>query len=414
MGMKKIMIHLGACLLVLLIGVTAAELYKLKLPGENMQQEYTKLTFWTVGDRYADYMLSCAQEYNRQTDGEKIDLDVQVYSRGFIVDQINKSLLNDEQVPDLADIRFTDMHQFVNSAEHSMFLYPLGSLLPGKEKPREAALDAFSFNNILLALPYGRGEMVLFINEDLLNKQKIDPEAICSWEDFLNLGENLQRQGIRLLAMDVNNWDLLLAMMLQRDAEIANAADSARIAASREFSQLVSQLKDAVEHGWVEAPEELDIYNQRFYKSFGEGEYLCVAAPMEYSCELIDNVPELSGKVAIRPLPDAEEDGSTPLVAQYGTAILARSKNIRLAKRFLEFAKLGEARYREMADKLYVRSVSSQDDRRVPDALEFQAYFGEDAFRAFNAGTECGYSAESGLPEALAPLAAEFLSVYDN
>lgn len=407
---------LCACLLIGFIAIACIWLHALKLPQEPPQQDRVRLSFWTVSESYAEYMLSCAQRYNEQTDAEKIDLDVQVYSRSFIVDQINKSLMNDDQIPDLADIRFVDMHQFVNSAEHTMVLYPLNSLLDSGEAPRNSALEPFSFNGILLALPYGSGEMALFVNEEILERYGGNPEDLDSWEALSALGEELKADGVGLLAVDVNNWDLLLAGMLQRDAALANASDAQAIVRSDAFGEVYAALEDAVRDGAAVIPEDLDIYNQSFYAAFEAGEYMCVAAPMEYAYTLINNMPGLSGRIGIYPLPGVEQSGESALVAQYGTAILARGKNIRLTKHFLQYAKLGEDRYREMADALYVSSISAEsaDACRAPQNVAFAAYFGEDALRAFTASRERGFSGASGLPEAVLPLTEALLGACEN
>lgn len=416
MQIKKLLLWLGLCVLILAIGIAGIMLYDLRAPKERLQNDATQITFWTVSENYADYMRACAQSFNAYTDGEKIDLDVQVYSRSFIVDQINKSLLNDEQVPDLVDIRFTDMHQFVNSAEHSMFLYPLGSLFSEQDMPKATALDAFSFNNTLLALPYGLGEIVLFVNENVLFEQEINVESIQNWDDFFALGEKLGKNGISLLAMDVNNWDLLLAMMLQKDPNAANLTDLNSVLRSEAFVEVYDRLKEAIRAGWITIPEGLDIYNQRFYDDFQSGVYLCVAAPLEYAGEFIASMPALSGQVRICPLPDMDTANNTPLVAQYGTAILSRSKNIRLAKRFLGYARLGEARYREMVDALYVRSISSTEGEtyHVPQAPAFLDYFGSNALNALSPAQEHGYSAASALCEVVGTLVPELLSLCDD
>lgn len=413
---KKRTLILCASLLVCLIGVVCVWLYTLREAWEESQLDYTRLSFWTVSESYADYMLSCAQRFNEQSDGEKIELDVQVYSRSFIVDQINKSLLNDDQIPDLADIRFVDMHQFVNSAEHTMFLYPLNSLLAEDDAPRAAALEPFAFNSTLLALPYGSGEMALFVNVALLENHGVNTERIGSWEDFLALGKALKEDGVSLLAVDVNNWDLLLAAMLQRDADLANDADTGEIIRSDAFCAVYAALKDAVREGVTVIPEELDIYNQSFYASFQAGECACVVAPMEYAYNLIHNMPDLSGKIRIRPLPGVEAGDKSPLVAQYGTAILAKGKNIRLAKRFLQFAKLGEERYREMTDTLYVGSVSEggAGARNAPRDAAFAAYFGEDAPFSFGAAEECSFSGASALPVAALQLTEDLLDASET
>lgn len=419
MSTKKNLHRLIICILVLLVALAGIGMYnlnRLKAVEKKPQQGYTKLRFWTVSESYAEYMRTCAAAYNAQIDGEKIDLDVQVYSRSFIVDQINKSLLNDEQIPDLADIRFMDMHQFVNSAEHSMFLYPLNSLLSETDMPKSEAMEPFTFNNNLLALPYGRGEMAMFFNLDVCAAMGISYDEIHTWDEFFALGRHFASQkDVDLFALDVNNWDFLMAYLLQMDAEWVNKADTIELFQSASFQQIYDRIANALIKGWISIPDELNIYNQRFYESFQKGEYLCVIAPLQYAYDLILNAPDLLGKVRIRPLPETVENGKTPLVAQYGTAILARSKNIRLAKRFLEFAKIGEERYQRMAETLYGCSLS--ENANVNDAPKTEAflnYFGEDALQDFPEMDEYGYNAASGLPKAIVPLASDFLGVCDE
>lgn len=416
MGMKRRMAWLGICILILILGTTGIWFFSMKRTLNRPQQSYTRMTFWTVSEGYADYMRSCVEQYNAQTQEERIELDIQVYSREFIVDQINKSLLKDDQSPDLVDIRFMDMHRFVNSAEHSMFLYPLNSLLSEQERENNQSFDAFSFNNTLLALPYGSGEMVAFVNRQIMEQVGMEREELGEWNRFLSWGETLSRNGVALFALDVNNFDLMLAMMLQCDAQLSEASDNTEIVHSDAYQQTHQLLIQLVRKGWAVIPEELDIYNQYFYKSFEEGECLCIFAPLEYASELIRNVPDMSGKVSIYPLPGVEVNQAAPYVAQYGTAILAKGKNIRLAKSFLQFAKVGEERYQEMADTLCVGKLSeeTQAQHSVPENDAFLEYFGEDAFAAFTNVDKRYFNGASRLPEAVVPLAADLLGACEE
>ena len=60
MQIKKLLLWLGSCVLILAIGIAGIMLYDLKAPKERLQNDATQITFWTVSENYADYMRACA------------------------------------------------------------------------------------------------------------------------------------------------------------------------------------------------------------------------------------------------------------------------------------------------------------------------------------------------------------------
>ncbi len=325
-----------------LSAVLAAAVY-LAVPSARDQAapepEVTQLEFWTVNSQYAAYMRDRADQFNRAAQGKKIDLTVKVYPRSFIVGQLSKTLFSDAGVPDMVDILFNDFNRFVSSADYTLLLYPLGSLLNGRSAPAPWAIEPFSFNLNPLAIPYASGQMMVFYNHPLMLRCGVDPASIKTWADYLAAGSVVADQGIALFPLDISGNDLIFALMLDASDAEANGPAGA-VLHSPSYQSTYLTLRDLLKSGVCRVSENYDIYNNAFFRAFEAGEYISVIASAEYALDLAANAPNLKDALYVQALPLPSTGTGAVSVAQYGTAITARCRDIPLAKEFLRFAKL--------------------------------------------------------------------------
>lgn len=83
--------------------------------------------------------------------------------------------------------------------------------------------------------------------------------------------------------------------------------------------------------------------SEEFYGYMNDGGAATILAPIWYMGRFIDSMPDLEGKMAIRPLPAWEEGGNRSAgMGGTGTVVTKESENGELAKEFLAEAKISE------------------------------------------------------------------------
>lgn len=83
--------------------------------------------------------------------------------------------------------------------------------------------------------------------------------------------------------------------------------------------------------------------SEEFYGYMNDGGAGSILAPIWYMGRFIDSMPDLEGKIAIRPMPAWEEGGNRSAgMGGTGTVVTNQSEATDLAKEFLAYTKLSE------------------------------------------------------------------------
>jgi arabinosaccharide transport system substrate-binding protein len=105
--------------------------------------------------------------------------------------------------------------------------------------------------------------------------------------------------------------------------------------------------------------------------------------PMWYMGRFIEQMPDLKGKIIIRPAPAWNEGGARSAgMGGTGTVITEQSKNQELAKQFLAFAKLSKEGNIEIWKQLGFDPVRSEvwSTPEMNEPNKFTDYFGDGIF----------------------------------
>jgi len=81
-------------------------------------------------------------------------------------------------------------------------------------------------------------------------------------------------------------------------------------------------------------------HSEQYYGAMNSGSFGSIWMPMWYMGRFTDYMPDLAGKIAIRPMPRWTSGGYRSAgMGGTGTAVLTQSQHVDLAKKFLFFAK---------------------------------------------------------------------------
>ncbi|MNT16256.1 putative arabinose-binding protein precursor [compost metagenome] len=120
------------------------------------------------------------------------------------------------------------------------------------------------------------------------------------------------------------------------------------------------------------------------YKGFmDKGGAASVFMPFWFMGRFTDEMPDLKGKMIIRPMPAWEEGGKRSAgMGGTATTITNQSKNIELAKKFAAFAKLSKEGNIQIWKQLGFDPIRTEvwSDPAMKETNKFTEYFGNDIF----------------------------------
>lgn len=205
---------------------------------------------------------------------------------------------------------------------------------------KDFELSRWSKSNLksrVRAMPWDVGPTGLFYRVDMFQKAHIDPNAIETWDDFIEAGKKVQaaNPGVKMLAIDPMRDDALFRMMLNQQGAYYFNKDSKISLASPEAINamtLIQKLKAADLFLNVDGRDNLVSANKN-------GQVATQPSGVWWSGALTQSAPELSGKWDVILLPAVTKGGNR--ASSLGGSVLAipsKTKNFEAAWAFIEYS----------------------------------------------------------------------------
>lgn len=302
----------------------------------------TKLTFWTFQDLHLDFMVDAVDSWNAQHPERQIDLEVSVYSYDDTHNNLLISLQSGTGAPDIVDI---EIGRFANYLKGTPQLVPLNDQIePIKDKVIMSRFENYAKDGKYYGIDYHVGIPVIYYNTEILNQAGINVDDIITWDDYVEAGKVVvEKTGIPMTTLEIQEHWSYYPLETQAGTDWLGKDGSVTLD-SQENIDVLQFLYDMmyVDKIAVAAPGGFH-HAEEYYGFMGEGGAASVWMPQWYMNRFTDYMPELKGKIAIRPLPLWEEGGSYGAgMGGTGTSITNQCKDIELAKEFLAYSKLSE------------------------------------------------------------------------
>ena len=248
---------------------------------------------------------------------------------------------NQHCYPDMCDI---EVGKFPNFLKGEPQLETFDDVIgPYKDKIVKSRLDLYSKDGKVYGLPTHVGATVAFYNTELLEAAGIDYTTIKTWDDFKAAGEKYYAAtGKHLGTADTSAGWQTSALLAQQGSDYVDENGKPQLN-SKEMIRALTTLKELQDANAIATVPGGQPDTEEAYGAFNQGDYACAIMPFWQMSRYVNYMPELSGKIAIAPVPVLEEGmphsvggGGT------GTVVTKTSKNPQLAKEFLAFAKLSE------------------------------------------------------------------------
>ena len=160
----------------------------------------------------------------------------------------------------------------------------------------------------------------MYYNSEILDAAGVDPDTIVTWDDYIEAGKTVVAEtGVPMAAVETGSGFSLQAVILQNGGGRYDADNELILdgAANVEAAQMVQDMIHVDEIA-VPAPGT-HFHDPNFYGFFnGGGNAFVVDAPW-YMIRFPENMPDLEGKMVVRPLPAFEEGGAVSTMGGEGT-----------------------------------------------------------------------------------------------
>src|SRR5690625_252963 len=341
----------------------------------------TELTLWVFAAQHVDFYKDASERWNEENSDKPIKLTVETYPFDQMHNNVLLALQSGKGAPDIVDI---EIGRFPNYLEGEPQLLPMNEYVePILDEFVESRFDIYAKDGNYYGMPTHVGASVMYYNKEILENAGVDADSIVTWDDFMAAGEQVVAHTD---AMMFNSFpgDYLpyFQMVSQQKSDFIDENDQLTIN-NQENIDALQLLLDMQEAGIAEVAPGGAPHAEEYFSYMNDEGAAAISMPIWYMGRFTDSMPDLKGKMIVRPMPIFNEgDNRSAGMGGTGTVVTNQTEHPELAKEFLAYAKLSE----EGNIKLW--TILGFDPIRHsvwdhPDVLEDNTYFeycGNDIF----------------------------------
>jgi len=299
-----------------------------------------ELEIWISSFQDQVYYEQMGKLYS-DTTGKDVSINVKAYGFREMPDKLGVAVRSEQGIPDLVQLDETFFGVFLN--DDSPFLDLTAKLkksgLSKDLHPRR--LEVFTYKGKTLGVPQSLSAMVMYYRKDLFEEFNIKPSDLKTWEDFAEVGRELQAdQGQRFMALDGTLFDVLLR---QKGTDLFDK-NGKFLPDEKKALEILEEFAEMSASQVAVMPDRGSIFDPVFFSGDLEtGEVLCVPGADWYGLDLFQQfAPAMEGLWGMMPLPTwRKENGElgprTATFAGQGLMICKKSKKKEQAWEFIEF-----------------------------------------------------------------------------
>ncbi|MBN2546588.1 MAG: extracellular solute-binding protein [Spirochaetes bacterium] len=331
--MKKLISFITVIVLTLLVLASGTKLYS----------KTTTLTFWTFQELHKQFMDDAVANWNKRNPNNQIKLETEVYPYDEMHNKLLISLQSGTGAPDLCDIEISKFANYLKGKNPS--LIPLNNIInPVKSKLIIGRFDNYAKDGNYYGIDYHVGATVMYYNKEFLDKANVDPDKIITWKDYVEAGKKVvAATGKPMTTIEVSEHWTYYPMLIQAGSDIFDKKGNV-ILDNKKNTEVLQFLKDMIYKDKIAIAAPGGFHHAEEYWNFmNKGGAASLMMPLWYMGRFVSYMPDLKGKIIVRPLPVWEKGGNRSCgMGGTGTVVTIQSKNKDMAVKLLDFAKLSK------------------------------------------------------------------------
>jgi arabinosaccharide transport system substrate-binding protein len=346
----------------------------------------TKLQFWTFNELHQKYFESMAKAWNTANPNETIELEATTFPYDDMHNKLLVALQSGTGAPDISDI---EISKFPNFLKGTPQLAELNAVVePELPNIVRSRVDIYSKGGKFYGIDYHVGAAVIYYNKEMLDKAGINPDSIKTWNDFYEAGKKVvSATGKPMTTLETTEQWSFWQLITQQGSDFTDKDGNVTLDSSKNISTLEYMQKLIKDKVAVAAPGGFH-HAEEYYGFMNKGGAASIFMPMWYMGRFTDYMPDLKGKIVIKPMPSWTEGGNRSVgMGGTGTAVINQSKNKELAMKFLAFSKLSKQANIELWRQLGFDPIRMEvwDSPELKESNKFTDYFGKDIFQVLTA-----------------------------
>jgi len=305
----------------------------------------TELTMSVFVGLHEEMLQKMASKWNKMHPDNQIELEVEVIQYLDMHTKLLLQLQSGTGAPCLSDIETSQFPNFLKGKKENIQLVSLNDIInPVEDNFIKSRLGLYAKDGVYYGTPYHVGAAVMYYNKEILDKAGINAEDIVTWDDFVAAGKKLKsKTGLPMMTVETSDdWTIHPIVTSRKsgflDENLNPIVDNDVNVSTLQFlHDLMYKLEIA-----VAAPGGMH-HAEEYYAFMSQQKAAAVLMPIWYMGRFTEYMPDLKGKMIVRPLPKWGYDSfRSSGMGGTGTVITKQCEHIELAKEFLTFSKLSK------------------------------------------------------------------------
>ena len=272
------------------------------------------LTVWTFSNTHYDAFKQSTPVFEQRH--VPLDIDLQLVHYRVLDRRLRSAMWAGLDVPDLVEVNFNRAGTFFRGPVDRVGFIDLTSYLERtdstgasyRDRILPSRLAAYSNRGRIFGLPHDVHPHALAYRRDLFEAEGIDPDTIKTWDDFIEAGRRLTIPDKRyMIQFDDTGVLSFEALLLQRGGGFFDAGGELTIDSETAVQALLWFVP--IVAGPDRIADNPASQGQAFYKAIGDGYVVCFLCPDWLTSKIEMNLPHLSGKLALMPMPAVTPGG---------------------------------------------------------------------------------------------------------
>jgi arabinosaccharide transport system substrate-binding protein len=335
-GIKRVFI-LFVLIVVALTAVSAGG------QGEDKTAEgVTELELWTFQELHIEFYERMSELWNKQNPDRQVQISATAYPYDEMHNQLLVALQSGVGAPDIVDI---EIARFPNYMRGTPQLVSMNEHVePLMDQLVQGRFEIYAKDGNYYGMPFHVGAMVMYYNKEILDAAGVNADDIVLWSDYVEAGKKVvAATGKPMTTIEVTEHWSYWPLISQQGSDFVD--ENGKIILDNDTNIKTMQFLYDMMHTYeiaVPTPGGFH-HSEEYYGFMNDGGAASIAMPFWYMNRFTDYMPDLKGKILIRPCPKFTPDGYRSAgMGGTGTAVTNQSENVQLAKDYLAFAKLSE------------------------------------------------------------------------